>query len=206
MGLSLERWQSLMERMGLPECAQTFNSLLRTYSSPDRHYHTDQHILDCLTLYDEVRDQLRHPEDVEAAIWFHDSVYNPVAPDNERESAEGARNFLVGQGATKEVGERVYALIVATDHDHVIKNRDMAYLVDIDLSVLGAGSERYAEYEAAITKEFRLIPEFVFHTKRSQFLRKLLAQEHLYHTDYFRERFESNARANIAQTLEDLTV
>ena len=206
MGLTLERWSELMTQFSLPECGQTYHSLVKVYTTPDRHYHNDTHITSCLRHFDEVRDQMRYPHEVELAIWFHDHVYAPVAKDNERQSADGAYHFLLGQEVDETVAGRVQPLILATDHQHAIKNRDMGFLVDIDLAILGSSREEYDAYEAAIAQEFRLIPEFVFHTRRGQFMRGLLARERLYHSDYFHGQYEERARDNITRTIENLTV
>lgn len=71
-------------------------------------------------------------------------------------------------------------------------------LQDIDLHILGAPAERYAEYEAQIRREYRFVPKRLFRGRRARLLRARLESEALYHTAWFREHFESPARRNLA--------
>lgn len=57
------------------------------YEGRDRHYHNLAHIEAMLALAGEYRKLLGDPEAVEAAIWFHDAVYDSRAKDNEAQSA-----------------------------------------------------------------------------------------------------------------------
>jgi hypothetical protein len=62
---------------------------LRTaYSEPQRAYHTLSHIDALLALVRDRRAELKSPEAVSFAVWFHDIVYDPTAHDNEDRSAK----------------------------------------------------------------------------------------------------------------------
>jgi predicted metal-dependent HD superfamily phosphohydrolase len=62
--------------------------LARAYQAPDRHYHDLRHIEALLSLARNHRAALDDHEAVEAAIWFHDAVYDARRSDNEEESAK----------------------------------------------------------------------------------------------------------------------
>ena len=64
-----------------------YQILLDAYTEPHRHYHTVQHIVECLDLYHQVKKQLEQTLWVELAIWFHDVVYDPQSNENEMRSA-----------------------------------------------------------------------------------------------------------------------
>ena len=49
-----------------------YAKLLQAYSEPQRAYHTLQHLVECLDLFQTVRDQLNDSMAVELAIWFHE--------------------------------------------------------------------------------------------------------------------------------------
>ena len=62
--------------------------MLRIYTGPDRHYHDLDHIKTLLALAEEHASEFTDREAVEAAIWFHDAVYDTRKADNEAESAK----------------------------------------------------------------------------------------------------------------------
>ena len=63
--------------------AGSYERITAMYAEPHRHYHNRQHIADCLTEFDHVREVAVEPDAVEFAIWFHDALYDPCAGDNE---------------------------------------------------------------------------------------------------------------------------
>lgn len=52
-----------------------YGLLVRSYSEATRHYHTTQHLAECLELFDQVRSHAEHPAEVEVALWCHDAIY-----------------------------------------------------------------------------------------------------------------------------------
>jgi predicted metal-dependent HD superfamily phosphohydrolase len=62
--------------------------LVSAYSASDRHYHDLRHIDAMLDLMREHVVLLADPGTVEAAIWFHDAIYDTHRDDNEQRSAE----------------------------------------------------------------------------------------------------------------------
>ncbi|RVD62485.1 hypothetical protein EN750_21345, partial [Mesorhizobium sp. M7A.F.Ca.ET.027.03.2.1] len=63
------------------------SELLALYRAPGRHYHNLSHIEAMLALAGDCRELLGDPQAIEAAIWFHDAVYDSKAKDNEAQSA-----------------------------------------------------------------------------------------------------------------------
>jgi predicted metal-dependent HD superfamily phosphohydrolase len=102
---------------------------------------------------ENVRSLCDHPEEVEMALWFHDAIYNTSKKDNEKRSAEWARDSVLAAGVSIEPAERIYELVMATTHDAVPVGTDAEVLVDIDLGILGAEPGRFDDYELQVREE-----------------------------------------------------
>jgi predicted metal-dependent HD superfamily phosphohydrolase len=196
----LARWQRLFDD---PVVAA---ELIDAYSAPSRHYHNLAHIRDCLDQSDSVFNQLEDPRALAAAIWFHDVIYDPTRPDNEARSADLADQHLRAMQQPEEFIAKVHDLILDTRHTAPPTTQDGAYMVDIDLSILGRDPETFDAYDRAIRQEYIHVPEEAYRTGRAKVLRSFLSREFLYHTPTFRARYESPARANLARTIAQLTV
>jgi predicted metal-dependent HD superfamily phosphohydrolase len=70
--------------------------------------------------------------------------------------------------------------------------------VDVDLSILGAPPERFAEYEVQIRQEYAHVPGFLFRLKRRAILQSFLDRPALFSTPRLHQRLEARARANLA--------
>jgi predicted metal-dependent HD superfamily phosphohydrolase len=178
------------------------------YRAEGRHYHGLAHIEALLELAREYRSALSDPQAVEAAIWFHDAIYDSRAGDNEAKSARLARQRLAGRTGAERI-ERIAAMIEATaahrapDPDGGAGN-DAAMLLDMDLSILGAEPAVFDAYERAVRREYDWVDETAWRTGRAAVLKGFLDRPHIFHTQPFRERFERRARENIERSLAAL--
>jgi predicted metal-dependent HD superfamily phosphohydrolase len=185
------------------------NDLTALYSAPERHYHGLAHVETLLGLAREYRALLSDPEAIEAAIWFHDAVYDTRRSDNEARSAELAGGKLAGRVEPGRL-DRIEAMIRATamhrvpDFEDEHARRDTALLLDMDLSILGAVPEVFDAYEQGVRREFAWEEEEAWRTGRSTILRGFLSRPRIFHTDEFRERFEKQARENIERSIRAL--
>jgi predicted metal-dependent HD superfamily phosphohydrolase len=183
--------------------------LTALYQDGSRHYHDLAHIDALLTLAAEHRASLSDPELVEAAIWFHDAIYDSRAKDNEAKSAELARDRLTGRLEPVRL-DRAAAMILATATHEMPQiedagfRSDTALFLDMDLSILAAPSEVFDAYEAAIRREYAWVPEEAWVAGRSAVLRAFLNRPNIYHSEDFRDRFEKQARDNINRSLASL--
>jgi predicted metal-dependent HD superfamily phosphohydrolase len=193
-----------MKQWGAPESEDVHSQLLSAYSEPHRHYHTVEHIDNCLAQLDEARSIAREPAEVELALWFHDAVYKPTSSENEAQSAAWAQSFLRAFGAADERCDRVVRYILATKHDTASLSGDAAVVVDIDLSILGRRPEEYDRYERAIRKEYKWVPRPVYRRKRVEILESFLSRAAIYRTEHFRSRYEQQARLNLQRAIEEL--
>jgi 2-haloacid dehalogenase len=202
----LPRWHALWRELGAEPDETLFRDIVARYGEPHRRYHTLRHLEECFDAFDAVRGEARHPAEVELALWFHDAIYDATSKDNERRSAEWARSAIAGAGLPEEVGERVYAMVMATRHDAAAPaTADERILVDVDLSILGSEPERFEEYERQVREEYSWVPEPVFAGARRAILQGFIARPHLYETALFRDALESRARQNLLRSIARLS-
>jgi predicted metal-dependent HD superfamily phosphohydrolase len=192
-----QRWASLCARLGCPDPSLRFAHLEAAYSQPHRHYHNALHIQECLALFDSARHLASHPDEIEFALWLHDVEYLPRRSDNEESSAAIAVEWLSTCNVDDDVIDRIEKLILSTRHVTADYEGDEAILQDVDLGILGSEPARYAEYEAAIRREFRWVPGFLFRRRRAEILESFRQRETIYATSWFRERLERAARTNL---------
>jgi predicted metal-dependent HD superfamily phosphohydrolase len=181
-----------------------FDQLLARYSEPHRKYHTLQHLAECLAHFEASRHLAEQRAEVEIALWFHDAIYDTRRHDNERQSADWMRAILQSHGAAPAAVQRVDELIMATCHSALPVTPDAQLLVDIDLSILGALPQRFAEYEVQIREEYAFVPEDVFRQKRGEILRAFLGRPFIYSTAHFQAALEARARDNLRQAIAGL--
>lgn len=100
----------------------------------------------------------------------------------------------------------VRSLILATKHHRASAEDDVdtKLLLDIDLSILGARPSVFKHYEHNIRREYAHVPEEVYRKKRSEILEQFLSSTPLFRTDYCQQRFEKQARLNLADSLRRL--
>jgi predicted metal-dependent HD superfamily phosphohydrolase len=202
--LSLEAWRGLWTRLGArSEAAPLHAAVLGCYGEPHRAYHTGEHIARTLRLLDGARERLREPDEAELAVWLHDLVYDPRAADNEARSADIAAGWLAEGGVAPARAERVRALIMATRHAAAPDGGDAAYVVDADLSILGAPPTEFDRYEVQVRREYAFRTDAEWREGRARVLRTFLARSRLFLTQEF-VRFEAPARANLARSIARL--
>lgn len=182
----------------------TFDELVAAYSESGRFYHTLKHLEECFAHFDSAKRLARIPAEIEIAIWFHDAIYDTLRNDNEENSAAWAANVIRDSRLPSEVAERITNLILATQHKAKPDSADVAFFVDVDLAILGASTDRFDEYEKQIRQEYAWVPENEFRQVRAKLLRNILARERIYSTDFFQNRLEVAARANVMRSLSKL--
>ena len=191
-------WQRAWAGIGAAgEGSAVFAQLKAAYAEPQRHYHTLQHLGECLAAFDNVRTRAEHPHEVELALWFHDAIYDVKSHENEQRSADWARDALRDAGVEAASAQRVHDLIMATRHTAVPSGRDEPLLIDIDLAILGAERPRFDEYEQQIRKEYAYVPGFLFRRKRREILEGFLDRPAIYSTPWFHDALEAKARDNL---------
>ena len=195
-------WIRMWADLGGSDTGHTVrDALVAWYSEPWRKYHSLQHLEECLIAFDAVAELAIRPAEVEAALWFHDAVYDLQRADNEEQSAQLAQRVLTDAGAPFDVVSRVVNLVLVTRNKAIPQAPDEQLLVDVDLAILGASEAHFAQYESQIRAEYSFVPEALFCEKRSAILRAFLARPCIYNTTHFRGLLEQRARSNLAGAL-----
>lgn len=177
------------------------------YGEPTRAYHTLAHLQQLLDEFKQIKDKLQQPAIIGLALFYHDVIYEPTRADNELKSAEYAVEVL-SQYLTKAQIERIYQLIMMTADHQLTDNTDLdgAYLLDMDLSVLGASWSEYEKYAQSVRQEYAHVAEADYRMGRTKVLAGLLAHPRLYLTDYYYQHLETQARENVQYEITLLAV
>ena len=177
------------------------DALLARYAEPHRAYHTLQHLGECLEFFEQLQALPDHPAEVEMALWFHDAIYELRSSSNEADSAAWAYDALAACGVSKASAAMVRDLVLVTQHTGQPTSVDEHVLVDIDLAILGAPEERFAEYELQIREEYSFVPDELFKSKRRKILISFLDRPMIYSTPNMYKQLELRARANLMRAV-----
>ena len=176
------------------------------YSEPQRAYHTLDHLKQLFGQFEQIKPCLHEPHLIALALYYHDVIYDPRRSDNELKSAEYAIEAL-RCSLSEDQCQSIYALIMMTaTHQidtlaHEDKISDTAYLLDMDLSILGAPWSEYQVYAQAVRQEYVHVAKENYRVGRIAVLEKLLAHSSLYLTAYYHKRLEKRARKNIKREI-----
>ena len=139
---------------------------------------------------------------VELALWFHDAVYDPGDPTNERRSAE---LFLKhSAGARAHFRRRVSALILTTRRNRTPRSNDCKFIDDIDLAGFGSPWDDFMYNGNLLRREFALQSDKDYYRGLTAFLGLLRRRPRFFRTDWFAERFEAQAQENLDRLLADI--
>jgi predicted metal-dependent HD superfamily phosphohydrolase len=176
------------------------------YAQLHRHYHDQRHIDECLAELDWVVNlDEKKRRILRWAILWHDAVYEPGRRDNERRSAKLAQTELTRCGVDHADVEEVVRLIRLTEKHRVASgDRLGALMVSIDLAILGADPARYKAYAADVRLEYSHVPEKLWRMGRSLVLERMLDKDVLFPDREFRDRLETQARANMTAEIASL--
>lgn len=180
----------------------------RRLRAPGRHYHDLRHVEALLGLARANADAIADRDVVEAAIWFHDVVYDTRRHDNEERGAALAVLLLAGTAGAQRIA--CIAMIQATaGHDmpnlgDAAAMHDCALFLDMDLAILGSAPEEFNAYEKAVRREYDWVAEPEWIAARRRVLEHFLARPAIYASARFRATREAAARRNLAGALARL--
>jgi predicted metal-dependent HD superfamily phosphohydrolase len=183
--------------------------LAAAYATGDRHYHDLRHIETLLAMADTCAEDIADREAVEAAIWFHDVVYDTQREDNEARSAALAEAQLAGMASDERIA-RIAAMIRATaghampDVIDAAARQDCALFLDMDLAILGSTEANFDAYEAAVRREYGWVTEPQWRQGRRAVLAAFMARPAIYATARFRASHEAAARRNLTRAIARL--
>ena len=202
------RWRTHVQMLGnfnADVVGRTFDNLCRSYSEPNRHYHTLNHLTALFDTLETHGEEIGDPSRLAFAAWYHDVVYDARRNDNEAKSAERAMKELDDLGADNALRSHVVQLILATkNHSAGGRDYDDDIFLDADFAILGTSEEAYAEYVKNVRAEYAHLDDQAWKTGRSTFLKKLTAAPRIFRTGIFEGEYAAQARKNIARELATL--
>lgn len=189
----------------MPLPADQLAEIEAAHAQPPRAYHNFGHVQALLQHHRDVAagPGWRQPREVALAMLYHDAVYEAGRGDNEARSAVMARAAIARW--LPDVGvdaERVAALIELTARHGRLRgdelDADAALFLDADMAILGAPAAVFDAYDRGIAEEYRgKVPGLLFRLNRRRFLKGVLAQPRIFFSDFFHERYDAQARANL---------
>jgi predicted metal-dependent HD superfamily phosphohydrolase len=201
------RWNEIIK--SYPSSQETkrncIEEIIKEYSGKGRFYHNLRHLRDLLESADQFRDQLQDRLTVEFAIFFHDVVYSATGSDNEEKSTELAGIQLHELGVDAAKTQKIKKYILATkNHQSLDLDPDLVLFLDFDLKILASPRTQYVEYTKQIRQEYKIFPDLLYNPGRKKVLKHFLELEHIFKSDFFRQNFEDQARANIQFEISQL--
>ncbi|MCI3939490.1 hypothetical protein MQX03_20150 [Chryseobacterium aahli] len=169
----------------------------KKYAKKGRHYHNLSHLENMFSELELVKDRIVNFTNISFSVLYHDVIYDASSKLNEEKSAEFAKLRLEKLGLNKIDIEEISKQILATKSHHKSKSNDTNYLLDADLSILGKDIESYVKYTEQIRKEYSIYPDFLYKPGRKKVLQHFLELESIFKTEYFKAKYENQARKNI---------
>ncbi len=188
------QWQALQDR----------------YATPPRAYHHFGHVRAVLQHCQDVADGpgWRQPAEVFLAALYHDAVYEAGRKDNEARSAALAVQAIAQEPALAGIdAARVEQLILLTARHGELGPADVdaeaALFLDCDMAILGAPAPVFDAYDRGVAEEYQgVVPGFVYRAGRRRFLQGLLRAPRIFLSDFFHQRLDAAARANLRRRLD----
>lgn len=175
------------------------------HTRPARAYHNIGHVQALLHHFRDVENGpgWRQPREVALAVLYHDAIYEAGRADNESRSAQLAVEAIARWSPDQGIdAARVAELINLTARHGQLRadqlDADAALFLDSDMAILGAPADVFDAYDRGIAQEYRdKVPGFLFRINRRRFLKGVLAQPRIFFSDFFHERYDAAARANL---------
>ncbi len=200
------------EQFGLKGIGEAF---FEAYTEPHRAYHSIAHLyqgwreLEAFIAEAGPEAEAFTTENYRLLLmawWMHDLVQEPFEGKNEARSLDRGRVLLGEQLHQADASLLQELVVTATQHLQAPEpQHPLARLLhDLDLSILGQKPELYQRYKEGVAQEYSAMDSTVYQAGRAHVLRQLLDKEPLFATDYFRNKYEAAARANIQVELTEL--
>lgn len=176
----------------------------KKYTEKGRYYHNLQHLENMFSELDRVKGNIIRFTNINFSVFYHDVIYDASSKSNEEKSAKMAQTRLTQINLNESDIDKIFNQILATKAHQKSEDNDINYLLDADLSILGKDSETYIEYTKKIRKEYSIYPDFLYKPGRKKVLQHFLILENIFKTEYFKTRYEEQAKENIEAELSNL--
>lgn len=178
-----------------------WNEIETRYSEKGRHYHNLLHLENMFRELEDMKGNISDFTAISFSVFYHDIIYDATSKSNEEKSAATAEKRLTELHVSKDDISVISEQIIATKSHQLSGHNDTNYLLDADLSVLGKDLNTYMEYTRNIRKEYSVYPDFLYKPGRKKVLKHFLELESIFKTEYFKEKYEVQAKENIEAEL-----
>lgn len=181
-----------------PLVSSLWEEIEKKYSAADRHYHNLVHLDNLSKELIPVKEQFNNWDTAVFSIVYHDVVYNVLKQNNEEKSADHAEKKLASIAVPAVEVQKCRTMILATKSHQASDDHEVDLFTDADLSILGAPDAAYETYFKQIRKEYGIYPGLVYCPGRKKVLQHFLTMPRIFKTNYFFEKYETQARKNLA--------
>jgi len=174
------------------------------YNSPNRFYHTLNHIDSMFLLLEKQKESIKDWESIIFGLVYHDIVYDSFKSNNEEMSALFAKQELIALNVSTNRIQKVEDLIISTKNHIYNSDTDTNIFLDADLSILGSDNKTYSAYSKNVRIEYVQYPSYIYNQGRIKILEYFLTLDSIYKTEYCKSQFERAALENLSQELNGL--
>ncbi|EJW87482.1 hypothetical protein WUBG_01609 [Wuchereria bancrofti] len=203
-----ERWNDLASAFAPDLKEKWWKHLLNIYS--ERSFYNLKHLNEMFLLFDEYKHKLQEQMATAFAIFFLHAVHDPKCNNNAERSVE-----LLKQFSTETTIDSEYsAILILKSEKHCTDahltadtygEEDVHFLLDFDLAFLGVNKIEYDTHSKNIRKEYDHLNDEEYRQQRLKILKLFMQIPNIYATRELRERFEVQARLNIAKEISELS-
>ena len=184
---------------------ELWEEIKSSYSKPARNYHNISHLDSLVSELLPIRERISDWLTVVFSIAYHDIIYNPLKGDNEEKSAIICQDRLSKLSISVTQIDKCFNQIIATKAHTLSVDQDTNFFTDADLSILAAAPDVYLNYTNMIRKEYKIFPDFVYRPGRIKVLQSFLNMQYIFKTEYFRDKYETQAIDNIKNEVKRLS-
>ena len=179
-----------------------WETIEKAYTGKKRYYHNLVHLENMYNALLHVEHLIADWDTLLFSLFYHDIVYKASAKDNEEKSAAIAIKSLASINYPSEKIIKCSEQILATKLHLPNSDIDTCLLLDADMAILGANEPDYEKYYLAVRKEYAIYPDFLYNPGRAKVLNQFLAMDNIFSTNFFMEKYERKAIANLKKELE----
>lgn len=182
-------------------CHAMWKELTFNYGLPSRHYHNLTHLENLIEELEPCKKLIEDYDVVLYSVFYHDIVYDVLNKDNEERSAAMAAEALSLLDMEEYRVARCTQQILATKNHAFHSDKDTNLFTDADLAILGKDEKTYKRYSEQIRQEYAVYEDEIYYPGRAKVLQHFLAMPRIYKTGFFYQKYEDQARKNIAEEL-----
>lgn len=195
------RITAFLSRLGVADTQAAYTTIRKMYGGDERFYHTLAHVVRGLDRLPDLASQLSDQDAFQLAWLFRGAVHNPLAADNEAQSAALLQKTAQTWGIDAGLAARAAKLLAASVPGAVADTacEDTRLLADLEIASLATRPAEYRQHEESLRREYNALSSREWADRRRDFLQGL--GEPCFHSAYFRAQHAKDAAENIKKAL-----